>query len=148
MATTYPLPKFHFKVSFGDTEFNCTEVSGLDFEREVIEYRAGADKEYHKAKQPGLSKYSNITLKRGTFPDKGREFYEKWVKTVYFQEKEEQYRGDLVISLLNESHEPVVTWKAINAYITKIQATDFKADGNETAIETAEFVHEKLTMVE
>ena len=76
------------------------------------------------------------------------EYYEKWVKTVYFQEGEEKYRGDLVISLLNESHEPVVSWKAINAYITKIQATDFKADGNEIAIETAEFVHEKLTMIE
>lgn len=148
MATTYPLPKFHFKVSFGDAEFNCTEVSGLDFEREVIEYRSGADIEYHKRKQPGLSKYSNITIKRGTFVDKGTEFYKKWVKTVYFQEKGEQYRGDLVVSLLNESHEPVVTWKADRAYITKIQATDFKADGNEIAIETAEFVHEKLTMVE
>ncbi len=147
MAKTYPLPKFHFLVSFGGAEFNCTEVSGLDFEREVIEYRSGADIEYHKIKLPGLSKYSNITLKRGTFADKGREFYESWVKTVYLQEDGEQFRGDLVISLLNESHEPVVSWKAANAYITKIQSTDLKADGNEIAIETAEIVHEKLTMV-
>jgi phage tail-like protein len=147
MATTYPLPKFHFKVAFGDAEFNCTEVSGLDFEREVIEYRAGADKEYHKTKQPGLSKYSNITLKRGTFVDKSREFFESWVKTVYFQEGEEQYRGDLTISLLDEKHEPLVTWKAQKAYITKIQSTDLKADGNEIAIETAEFVHEKLSIL-
>ena len=48
MATTYPMPKFSFKVSFGDTEFNCTEVSGLDFENEKIEYRDGADSEFHK----------------------------------------------------------------------------------------------------
>lgn len=147
MATTYALPKFHFKVSFGNTEFNCTEVSGLDFEREMIEYRAGADNEYHKTKQPGLSKYSNITIKRGTFADKSKEFYSQWVKTVYFQEGEEEYRGDLTISLLDEKHEPVISWKAANAYITKIQSTDLKADGNEIAIETAEFVHEKLTLV-
>lgn len=147
MATTYPLPKFHFKVGFGDAEFNCTEVSGLDFEREVIEYRAGADSEYHKTKQPGLSKYSNITLKRGSFADKSKEFFESWVKTVYFQEGEEQYRGDLTISLLDEKHEPVITWKAQKAYITKIQSTDLKADGNEIAIETAEFVHEKLSIL-
>lgn len=146
MARTYPLPKYHFKVTFGGTEFNCTEVSGLDFEREIIEYRAGSDKEYHKGKQPGLSKYSNITIKRGTFADKGVEFYEQWLKTVYFEEKGEQFRGTLGISLLNEAHEPVITWKALNAYITKIQATDLKADGNEIAIETAEFAHEKLTM--
>jgi len=142
----YALPKFHFKVSFGDAEFNCTEVSGLDFEREIIEYRAGADKEYHKRKQPGLSKYSNITIKRGTFKDKTKEFYSQWVKTVFYQEAEETFRGDLTISLLDEKHEPVVTWKAQNAYITKIQSTDLKADGNEIAIETAEFAHEKLTL--
>jgi len=147
MATTYPLPKFHFRVSFGESEFNCTEVSGLDFEREVIEYRAGADTEYHKTKQPGLSKYSNITIKRGTFSDTNKDFYDQWVKTVYFQEGEEQYRGDLTISLLDEKHEPVVTWKAERAYITKIQSTDLKADGNEIAIETAEFVHEKLSLL-
>lgn len=147
MATKYPLPKFHFKVTFGDSEFNCTEVSGLDFEREVIEYRAGADREYHKSKQPGLSKYSNITVKRGSFEDKSKEFYDQWIKTVYFQEGEEVYRGDLTISMLNENHEPVITWKAERAYITKIQSTDFKADGNENAIETAEFVHEKLSLV-
>ena len=147
MATSYPLPKFHFKVTFGETEFNCTEVSGLDFDREIIEYRAGADTEYHKSKQPGLSKYSNITIKRGTFADKGKEFYSQWVKTVYFQEGEEQFRGDLTISLLDEKHEAVVSWKAERAYITKIQSTDLKADGNEIAIETAEFVHEKLSML-
>lgn len=147
MAEAYPLPKFSFKVSFGDAEFNCTEVSGLDFEREIIEYRAGNDKEYHKSKQPGLAKYSNITIKRGTFADKTKEFYDQWFKTVYFEEKGGQFRGDLTISLLNENQEPTVTWKAQNAFISKIQSTDLKADGNEIAIETAEFVHEKLTIL-
>jgi phage tail-like protein len=145
--SVYALPKFHFKITFGDTEFNCTEVAGLDFEREVIEYRAGADKQYHKTKQPGLSKYSNITIKRGTFADKSKEFYSQWLKTVYFQEGAEEFRGDLTISLLDENHDAVITWKADKAYITKIQSTDLKADGNEIAIETAEFVHENLTMV-
>lgn len=148
MANTYALPKFHFRVKFGDTEFNCTEVTGLDFEREIIEYRAGADPEYHKRKQPGMSKYSNITIKRGSFADKSAEFYSQWVKTVYFQEGAEQFRGDLTISLLDENHEPVINWKAEGAYITKIQSTDLKADGNEIAIETAEFAHEKLSILE
>lgn len=144
---TYPLPKFHFKVTHGDVEFNCTEVSGLDFEREIIEYRAGADNVYYKSKQPGLEKYSNITVKRGSFADKSKEFYNQWIKTVFFQEGDEQYRGDLTISMLDEKHEPVITWKAENAYITKIQSTDLKAEGNEIAIETAEFVHEKLSIL-
>lgn len=144
--STYALPKFHFKVIYGGVEFNCTEVSGLDFETEIIEYRAGADNEYHKTKQPGLKKYSNITLKRGTFADKSKQFYDEWAKTVYFQEGAEEFRGDLTISMLDETHEAIITWKATNAFLSKLQSTDFKADGNEIAIETAEFVHEKLVI--
>ena len=30
MATFRPISKFSFKVAFGDAEFNCTEVSGLE----------------------------------------------------------------------------------------------------------------------
>ena len=61
----YPLPKFHFEVDWGGTRIGFTEISGLDFETEVIEYREGSYKSYNKTKQPGLTKYSNITLKRG-----------------------------------------------------------------------------------
>jgi len=48
--------------------------------------------------------------------------------------------------LLNEEHEPVVVWKVKNAWPTKIQSTDLKADGNEVAIESMELVHEGLTV--
>jgi len=147
MAELYPIPKFSFLVNFGETSFNCTEVSGLSFDNKPIEYRGGADKEYHKSKQPGLSEYSNVIIKRGTFVDKSKEFYTQWAKTVYFQEGGEQFRGDLVIKLLDENGDPAVTWKCINAYITKVQPTDLKADGGEIAIETAEWSIEKLEMV-
>ena len=78
----YPMPKFAFKVAFGDAEFNCTEVSGLDFENEKIEYRGGADSEFHKSKQPGMFKYNDITIKRGTFVDKSKEFYSQDCSTT------------------------------------------------------------------
>jgi phage tail-like protein len=55
-------------------------------------------------------------------------------------------RRDLVISLLNENHEPVVVWKVKNAFPVKVQSTDLKADGNEVAIETVEIAHEGLTI--
>jgi len=147
MADLYPIPKFSFEVAYGDSKFNCTEVSGLSFDNKVIEYRGGSDKEYHKSKQPGLFEYSNITIKRGTFVDKSKEFYLQWAKTVYFQEGGEQFRGDLTIKLLDENGDPAVTWKCTNAYITKVSPTDLKADGNEVAIETAEWAIEKLQMI-
>ncbi len=148
MASDYPLPKFHFQVEWGGAKIGFTEVSGLDFETEVIEYRHGASPEYNKTKQPGLTKYANITLKRGTFQS-DNEYYDWWKQTYFFQEGNStgsMYRRDITISLLNESHEPIVVWKVKNAWPTKIQSTDLKADGNEVAIESMEIVHEGLTV--
>lgn len=137
----YPLSKFHFQVEWGGTSIGFTEVSGLDFETEAIEYRHGASKEYHKTKMPGMQKFSNITLKRGTFQS-DNEFY-AWFNTVKLNTIE---RRDITISLLNENHEPVVVWKVKNAWPVKVQSTDLKADGNEVAIETLELAHEGLVV--
>ncbi len=141
MATEYPIVKFHFQVEWGGTKIGFTEVSGLDVETEVVEYRHGASPEYHKTKMPGMQKYSNITLKRGTFAT-DNEFYQWW-NTVKLNTIE---RRDITISLLNEEHAPIVVWKVKNAWPTKIQSTDLKADGNEVAIETMELVHEGLSI--
>ena len=137
----YPVPKFHFLVEWGGTQIGFTEVSGLDVETEMIEYRHGASPEYNKTRMPGMQKYSNITMKRGTFAS-DNEFYDWWnTKALNTIE-----RRDITISLLNESHEPVVVWKVKNAWPTKVQSTDLKSDGNEVAIETIEIVHEGLTI--
>ena len=141
MATTYPLVKFHFQVEWGGTKIGFTEVSGLDVESEVVEYRDGASREYSKLKMPGMQKYSNITLKRGTF--KSDNEYFNWWNTVQLNTIE---RRDITISLLDEEHEPMVTWKVKNAWPTKVQSTDLKADGNEVAIESMELVHEGLSI--
>ncbi len=141
MAAEYPIVKFHFQVEWGGTKIGFTEVSGLDVESEVVEYREGASKEYSKIKMPGMQKYSNITLKRGTFAT-DNEYYEWW-NTVSLNKIE---RRDITISLLNEEHEPVVIWKVKNAWPSKVQSTDLKAEGNEVAIETMEIVHEGLTI--
>lgn len=141
MAAEYPIVKFHFQIEWGGTKIGFTEVSGLDVETEVVEYREGASKEYSKIKMPGMQKFSNITLKRGTFAT-DNEYYEWW-NTVKLNTIE---RRDITISLLNEEHEPVIVWKVKKAWPSKIQSTDLKADGNEVAIESMEIVHEGLTI--
>lgn len=137
----YPLPKFHFSVEWGGTNISFTEVTGLNVQTEVIEYRAGASPEYHKVKMPGMQKFENITLKRGSF--KGDNQFYEWWNTVRLNTIE---RRDLTIKLLNETHEPVVTWAVKNAWPVKVQSTDLKSDGNEVAIETLEIAHEGLTV--
>ncbi len=143
----YPLPKFHFQVEWGGTRLGFTEISGLDFETEVIEYREGTNRTYNKTKQPGLTKYSDITLKRGTFLG-DFEFFELWRKTMMFQEGKEKFRRDIVIKLLDEEHTPIISWSVLNAWPRKVQYADLKADANEIIIETMILVHEGLSIIE
>ncbi|RXK58336.1 phage tail protein [Lacibacter luteus] len=139
---TYPLPKFHFQVQWGGVRIGFTEVTGLDMQVEAIEYREGSSPEYSKIKMPGMHKFSNITFKRGTVAGDS-DFY-KWINTINLTVSE---RRDIVISLLNETHAPVMTWKAKNAFPVKVQASDLKSDGNEVAIETLELAHEGLNIL-
>ena len=137
----YPLPKFHFQVQWGGTKIGFTEATGLEVTTEKIEYRDGANKEYHKVRMPGMQTFGDLTLKRGVFAG-DNEFYDWW-NTVALNTVE---RRDITISLLNEAHEPVVVWKVKNAWPTKVTSTDLNASGNETAIETLVLTHEGLTM--
>ena len=137
----YPLPKFHFQVEWGGTRIGFSEVTGLTVENEVIEYREGSSPEYNKIKMPGLHKFGNITLKRGIFASDNEYF--NWLNTVKLNTI---VRRDILISLLNENHEPVVSYKVKNAWPVKIQAPDLKSDGNEVAIESIELAHEGLVI--
>ena len=137
----YPLPVFHFQVQWGGTNLGFAEVGGLNIETQMIEYRDGLSPVYSSVKMPGIPKYGNITLKRGILPA-DNEFYD-WLNTTKLNTVE---RRDLTISLLNENHEPVMTWKATNAFPVKVEGPGLKATGNEVAIESIEIAHEGLTI--
>ena len=137
----YPLPKFHFQVEWGGARLGFIEVSGLDAESEVIEYRTGDSPQYTKLKMPGLQKHSNVTLKRGTY--KGDNEFFIWWNTVALNTVQ---RRDVTISLLDETHAPVMVWKLKNAWASKVVSTDLKADGNETAVESIEVVYDSLSI--
>lgn len=137
----YPLPVFHFQVDWGSTSFAFSEVTGLNIEVQVIEYRDGTEKDYSMQKMPGIKKYGNLTLKRGV-TTKDNAFFE-WYETTKLNTTE---RRDVVISLLNEDHEPTMVWSVRNAWITKLTAPDLKASGNEVAIEQIELAHEGFTV--
>jgi phage tail-like protein len=137
----YPLPGFRFQVEWGAKTIDFMEVTGLNFEVQVLEYRAGSSPDYSTIKMPGLRKYGNVTMKRGTF--KGRNEYFEWYKTFKMHKPE---RRDVKISLLDEEGNPVVNWSLRAAWPTKITASDLKASANELAIETIELAHEGMTI--
>ena len=56
-------------------------------------------------------------------------------------------RQDILISLLDETHAPVMQWQVQEAWVTKITSPDLKASGNEVAVETIEIAHEGLAIL-
>ena len=138
-----PLLKFSFLVEWGGEKVGFTEVSGLESTTEVIEYREGSSPLASKRKMPGMLSYGNITLRRGTFATDSD--FSKWFRTNQFNESE---RRDLTVKLLNEKHEPVVTWRAMNCFVVKYTPTDFKADENAIAIESIEIATEGIHLMD
>ena len=141
MATTYPVTVFHFQVEWGGSRIGFTEVSGLTVELQNIDYHEGISPEYQVIKMPGIPQYSNITLKRGMVKS-DNEFFQ-WLNTVKLNSIE---RRDITITLLNEEHEPVVSWKVKNAYPCKVEGPSLNSTGNEVTIESIELCHEGLTI--
>lgn len=137
----WPIPKFSFMVKVGSDEIAFQEVSGLDMEAQVIEYRAGNSKTFSTFKMPGLKKFGNITMKKGVF--KGDNALFNWFKEVNMNEVA---RKSITISLLDEKAGVTMVWSVVNAFPIKIAVTDLKAEGNEVAVETIEFAHEGITV--
>ena len=141
-ASIWPLPKFHFSVDIGDMkDLAFQEVTGLETETQIIEYRAGNSKQFSTVKMPGISKVGNVTLKKGIFVKDNK--FSDWYSSISMNLIK---RVPVVIKLLDEKGNPTMVWTLQNAWPTKVSGTDLKADGNEVAVETLEIAHEGLTI--
>lgn len=139
----YPLSKYHFRVDWGGQQVSFSEVSGLSMEVEVVEYREGASPSQQPIKIPGLKKFSNLVLKRGV--QKGDHEFFEWIRTIGVGTVQ---RRDVAISLLNEAHEPVVTWRVRNAWPCKYEVAGLHAASSEVLIETLELAHDGFDVVQ
>ncbi len=137
-----PRSRIHFTVEWkGGMIENCTAVSGLEIDHELLTYRTGVSKEYGDQKSPGRPRYPNVRIQRFITPgDNG--FYE-WMNTIQLDTVE---RRNLTISLLNEEHEPFVVWKVKNAFPVRLIGPKLDATDTEPATETLELCHEGLTV--
>ncbi len=136
----WPLPKFHFKVEVeGGIAASFQEVSGLDAEYDVMEYRHGDSPDFSTIKMPGLRKQSDITLKKGTFTG-DIAFYE-WFNEVQMNTIE---RKTVQIMLLNEKGESEIIWTLTNAFPKQVQGSDLNSSSSDVAVETLVLAHEGL----
>lgn len=141
--TIWPMPKFRFEVDFGTkfTKIYFQEVTGLDVENEIIEYRTSNSPLFSVLKMPGIIKYGNVTMKRGIFMNDNT--FWNWNQEIVMNTIK---KITILIKLLDEKGDVAMQWTLYNAFPTKITGTDLKSDGNEIAIDTIEIAHEKLTI--
>ena len=132
-----PYGAFNFLVvcdRFGDPagiNAGFQEVSGLGMEVSVSEYRSGNEKTNDVRKVPGLSRASDVTLKRGVI---GATDLFEWIKQV--RDGGGNIRSNVVIQLLDESRQVVMTWKLHNAFPFRYNLSPLiAADSTDVAVE-------------
>lgn len=134
----WPLPKFHFAVTFGLEMWSFQEVTGLETEVEILEYRHGKSKQLGSYKMPGRPTVNDVVLKRGMF--RGNTFLFEWYKKNLSKVE----RKDVNIALLSEYHTPEIIWTLSNAFPKKIESTSLDSQGSESAIESITLSYEEL----
>ena len=140
-----PYAQFNFLVDLGtgDTsgpEAGFQECSGISMSVDVIEYRNGNDKENQPRKLTGLSRVSDVTLRRGII---GSLNLYQWLDQIR--------NGDaagfrtVVIQLQSEDHTAIVmTWKLLRARIVKHTSGPLNAKGTDVAMEEMTLAFERL----
>lgn len=101
----------------------------------MIEYREGSDRGGVR-KLPGLTKFSNVVLKRGITAS--RDLW-NWRKIVINGEVDRRF-GNIVV--LGEDRNPLATFRFREGWPSKWEGPKLNAKANEVAIETLEITHE------
>ncbi len=138
----YPYKKYNYKVLLDNTEeAGFSEVSAPDITSDPVEYREGNMTGRTPGKQPGLMKYSNVTLKRGTTDS---QVFVTWMKDI---QDGKATRKTVVITLMDDEMNEVASWQLEKCWPTKYTAPDFNSTSNEVAIESLELVTEGVTRI-
>lgn len=138
----WPLPKFYFGVELGeDKDVSFQEVTGLDTETQIIEYRHGNSPIFYPIKMPGIGKVGNVTMKKGIFVNDDK--FWQWYNEIKLNTIK---RRTVIVNLLDQTGAPKMTWTLNNAWPTKVTGTDLKSDGSEVAVESVDIAFETLTI--
>lgn len=146
MPTYYPPVAFHFRVEVlgiapHDHDMRFAEVSGLSVEVGTEEVAEGGENRFIQ-KYPTRRKYPELVLKRGLLVPTSGVF--DWIRDCLDRDRIESKH--INVTLLNDAHEPLVTWHVINAFPTRWAASDLNAASNTVVIETLQFAYQYFTM--
>lgn len=139
---TDPLAGFNFLLESGGLlRAGFSEITGLNSESDIIDYRNGND-DFTNRRLAGLKKFGAVTLKSGVAASPDQDFV-NWRRTV---EDADIQRTDISIVLLDERRQEQVRYNLRNAWPSKWVGPDLKAGANEIAIEQLEICHEGVSL--
>jgi phage tail-like protein len=142
-----PYKNFKFRVRWdGKIVAGVSKVSALKRSTEVVEHREGGDPST-KRKSPGQTKYEPITLERGVTHDPE---FEAWASKVWnfgagsgSEVSLADFRKDIIIELLNEAGDIVLSYKIYRCWVSEYQALpELDASANAVAIQTLKLENE------
>jgi len=142
-----PYAQFNFLVDLGTgstegPEAGFQECSEIGMSVDVIEYRNGNEKENSVRKLTGLTKVSDVTLKRGIIGSLN--LYE-WLDQI--RDGDQAGYRTVVIQLMNEDHTAtVMTWKLLRSRIVKHTSGPLNAKGTDVAMEELTLAYERLEL--
>src|SRR5262245_36787671 len=128
IMATYPLPVYNYRVEFGGTAIGFSEVSGLSIKREVTTYKespvSGGSPGPVVRRMPAQLSNPTITLKKGVVRGGSVSALYRWISTTQINLIEKR---DVYVRLCDEKGDPVISWKVLNAFPTKLDAPTFNA---------------------
>ena len=142
----HPYGRFNFLVDLGTgstdgPDAGFQECSAIATQVAVVEYRNGNDRENAVRKLPGLTKVSDVTLKRGLA---GSLTLFEWFRAVRDGTVE---RRNVTIQLISEDRSgAVMTWRLLRAFPVKYVAGPLNAQANEVALEELTLSYERLEL--
>jgi phage tail-like protein len=145
MPNYYPPPGFHFKVEVlglppNDHDVRFTEVSGLSLELVTEDVAEGGENRFIQ-KYPARAKYPELMLKRGLLvSSEVRSWIERSIQDFQIEPK------DVNVKLLNEDHQPLLTWNVVKAYPTKWAVSDLNASNNAVVVESLQLTYQYFTL--
>jgi len=115
-----------------------TEVTGLGWERDVIEVREGGDPDATPRRLPGRTKAGEVTLTRGLTADLA---FEQWMRDPVPVGRP---RPEVSLALFDAQGRAVARYHLENAWPRKLEVSGLRSDGTEVAVESLTLVHEGL----
>jgi phage tail-like protein len=142
MARQDPLRNFRFRVEIdGIAVAGFSEALVGSATTDVIEYREGTDPMLVR-KLPGLSKFNNITLKRGLTSSLE---LASWYKAI--RDGQAQTRRKVAIVVADETGSDEARFIVSEAWPTKYEVSELNAKGSEVLVETLELSNEGIERV-